>query len=148
MKRNLLILGLLIAFLTGCASGSPIVKLNENKTAQMVVKGSASTLGYFIGANNLDLIPKWNEWADKLLGFEQGDSTLSFQDALIKGADLVIDSPFLKLKFEELVVLFEFPKLQSPKTPFLTGPYIEMVKLILTGFKDGLEAALAEAGNL
>jgi len=145
MKKRLLILTVVSLLLIGCAQGSNLVRFNEQQAAQTAIKGTASTLGYFIGANNLDLIPEWNKWIDRLLGFNQGDSVLMFQNVLIKGADLVIDSHFLQLKFEEFISLFEFPRLQPPSNPFLTGPYMEMVRLVLGGFQEGLEAAEAEA---
>jgi len=144
MKTKLLIPILASLLLIGCAPGSSLIKFNENQAAKTGIKGTASTLGYFIGANNIDLIPEWNKWADRLLAFEQGDSVSSFQDLLISGADYVTDSEFLKLKFTEFVSLFEFPKLQPATNPFLTGPYLEMVKLVLKGFQEGLMAAQAE----
>jgi len=142
MKRKLLILSLATLFLTGCAGMS----LKDN-TTQVAVKGTASTLGYFIGQNNIDRIPEWNSWVIKVLDVQAGDTVISFEKILAQGYELVNDLGFLKLKFDELISLFEFPNLQPPDLPFLKAEYLEMVKIALGGFRDGLMAAKAEAEN-
>jgi hypothetical protein len=45
---------------------------------------------------------------------------------------------------KKLIRLLEFPELQPPDLPFLTGDYVAMVKIVLTGFREGLMAAKAE----
>jgi len=138
MKRNLLILSLVILFLTGCAGVSL-----KSDTTQIAVDVSATTIGYLVGQNNLDKIPEWNEWLDKLLALEVGDSVLSYELLLAKGIKL-IDKPFIELQFTKLIRLLEFPELQPPTLPFLKAEYLEMVQVVLSGFRDGLMAAKAE----
>ena len=141
MKRNLLILGLLILFLTGCGT----VSVKKDQTTETAVDISASTLGYYVGRNNVDLIPEWNKWLDKVLAFEQGDSVLSYEKLLNQGFKLIGDEPFLEMQMKKLIRLLDLPELQPPDVPFLTSDYVAMVKVILGGFRDGLEAALKES---
>ena len=140
MKRNLLILSLVIAFLTGCAG----MQLKSD-TSEIAVDLSASTIGYLVGQNNLDKIPEWTTWIDKVLAFEQGDTVLSYETVLAEAFSLVVDSPFLEMQFKKLIRLFEFPELQPPELAFLTSDYIKYVKIVASGFNDGLMAAKAEA---
>ena len=135
MKRNLLILSLAILFLTACATGS--------NTRQVTVEMSAATAGYLIGQNNLSKIPDWNGWLDKILAFKAGDITISYKQALAKAFELV-DKPFIEMQLNKLICLLEFPELQPPTLPFLKAEYLEMVKIVLSGFRDGLYAAQAE----
>ena len=141
MKRNLVILGIAILFLTACAG----VSFKKDQTTETAVDISASTLGYYVGKNNVDLIPEWNKWLDKVLAFEQGDSVLSYETLLNEGFKLVTDEPYLEMQLKKLIRLLDFPELQPPELPFLTSDYIEMVKIVLGGFRDGLEVALKES---
>ena len=137
MKRNLMILSLAILFLTGCAPGS-------NTTQRVAADMSAATAGYLIGQNNLDKVPDWNKWLDSLLALKAGDSVLTYETLLAKGFEFVADSPFLEMQFSKVIRLLEFPELQPPGLPFLKAEYLEMVRIVLSGFRDGLYAAQAE----
>ena len=139
MKKNLLILGLVIIFLTGCAGISL-----KSETTQVAADMSAATAGYLIGQNSVDRIPIWNEWLDSLLALNPGDSVLTYENLLAKGFDLV-DKPFIEMQLNKLIRLLEFPKLQPLELPFLKAEYLEMVRMVLSGFRDGLQAALAES---
>ena len=145
MKRNLLILGIVTAFLIGCVPGCTGLQVKKDQTTETAVDISASTIGYYVGKNNVDLIPEWNKWLDKVLAFEQGDSVLSYETLLNEGFKLVTDEPYLEMQLKKLIRLLDFPELQPPELPFLTSDYIEMVKIVLGGFRDGLEAALRES---
>lgn len=140
MRRNLLILSLATLFLIGCAGVSL-----KSDTTQIAADVSASTIGYLVGQNNPEKISEWNTWLNKLLSLESGDAVISYEKLLAKGFDFVIDEPFLEMQLNKLIRLLEFPELQPPPLPFLKAEYIEMVKIVLGGFKDGLQAALAEA---
>ena len=105
---------------------------------------SAATAGYLIGQNNPAKIPGWNGWIDKVLAFKAGDSILTYETLLAKGFEFVADSPFLEMQFSKVIRLLEFPKLQPPGLPFLKAEYLEMVRIVLSGFRDGLYAAQAE----
>ena len=141
MKRNLLILSLAILFLVGCAGVS--VKSNTTEIAADV---SSATIGYLIGQNNSDKIPEWNGWLDKLLFLKAGDSVLSYEKLLAKGFEL-IDEPFIEMQLSKFIRLLEFPELQPPGLPFLKAEYLKLVKVILSGFRDGLQAAQSETQN-
>ena len=141
MKRNLVILGIAILFLTACAG----VSIKKDQTTETVADIAAGTIGYYVGKNNVDLIPEWNKWLDKILALQQGDTVFSYEELLKKGFALVTDEPYLEMQLNKLIRLLEFPELQPPELPFLTGDYIEMVKVVLGGFRDGLEAALKES---
>jgi len=140
--KKLLVSVLALLFLTGCAGVSL-----KSDTSQVAADISAATIGYLVGQNNLDKIPEWNKWLDTVLEIGEGDSVISYEKLLAKGFDLVINEPFRKMQLEKLIRLIEFPELQPPELPFLKAEYIEMVKVVLFGFKDGLQAALAEAQN-
>ena len=141
MKRNLVILGIAILFLTACAG----VSIKKDQTTETVADIAAGTIGYYVGKNNVDLIPEWNKWLDKILALQQGDTVFSYEELLKKGFALVTDEPYLEMQLKKLIRLLEFPELQPPELPFLTSDYIEMVKVVLGGFRDGLEAALKES---
>ena len=106
---------------------------------------SAATAGYLIGQNNITKIPEWNGWLDKLLSFKAGDSVISYEKLLAEGFEITVGSPFLEMQFSKVIRLLEFPELQPPSLPFLKAEYIEMVRIVLSGFRDGLYAAQAEA---
>lgn len=142
MKRNLLILSLAILFLIGCG----IVSLKSD-TTQIAADMSAATSGYLVGQNNLSKIPDWNAWIDKIFAFKAGDSTISWENALAEVGKITIGSPFLEMQFNKILGLLEFPELQPPALPFLRSEYLEMVQIVLSGFRDGLMAAKAEAEN-
>jgi len=141
MKRNLLILAIVIPFLIGCAG----VSIKKDATTETGADISATTIGYYVGRNNVDKIEQWNKWLDPILALQQGDTVFSYEELLKKGFDLVLDEPFLELQLKKLINLLEFPELQPPEMPFLTGDYIDMLKIVLGGFRDGLEAALKES---
>ena len=141
MKRNLLILGLAIVFLTACAG----ISLRDN-TTQVAIDVSAATTAYLIGQNNPDKIPDWNKWIDKLLSLKAGDSVLTYETLLAKGFEL-IDKPFIEMQLNKLIRLLEFPELQPPGLPFLKAEYLKLVKVIFSGFRDGLQAAQSETQN-
>lgn len=111
---------------------------------QVTTDMSAATAGYLIGQNNLDKIPEWNGWLNKILTFKAGDSVISYEKALADGFKIVSDSPFLEMQFPKVIRLLEFPELQPPSLPFLKAEYLEMVRIVLVGFKDGLYAAQAD----
>jgi hypothetical protein len=139
MKAKLLTLILAIALLTGCAVG-----FKNEKSQDIAIDVAASTIGYYVGKNNAEIIPEWLRWLEPLLALEQGDTVMTYEDLLAKGFDLVLDEPFLEMQLKKLINLLEFPELQPSEAPFLTGPYIKMVRLILGGFQEGLMAAKAE----
>ena len=139
MKARLLIPILVTLLLIGCGVG-----FKNEKSQDVAIDVAASTIGYYVGRNNLELIPEWNKWLSPLIELEQGDTVFSYETLLAKGFDLVVDEPFLKMQFKKLIALLDFPELQPPEAPFLTGPYIKMVKLMLGGFQEGLMAAEAE----
>jgi len=148
MKTKLLILTLAIVFLIGCGHKCQGPQLKSgSQTQQVAIDVTASTIGYYVGKNNLSHVPLWNKWINSLLELEQGDTVLSYENLLAKGFDLVVDEPFLEMQLKKLIRLLEFPELQPPNMPFLTGPYMEMVRLVLGGFQEGLEAAQAEANG-
>jgi len=105
---------------------------------------SAATAGYLIGQNNLSKIPDWNGWLDKILAFKAGDSTVNYKKALAEGFNLTVDNPFIEMQFSKVIRLLEFPELQPPTLPFLKAEYLEMVRIVLSGFRDGLTAAQTE----
>ena len=137
MKRNLLTLSLAILFLIGCGTGS------NTRQQQAVADMSAATIGYLVGQSNLEKIPDWNAWLDKLLAFNPGDSVLSYETLLAKAFEFV-EEPFIEMQLNKLIRLLEFPELQPPGLPFLKAEYLEMVRIVLSGFRDGLYAAQAE----
>jgi hypothetical protein len=141
MKAKLLILTLAIALLTGCAG----ISIKKDTTTEVATDIAASTIGYYVGKNNPERIDHWNGWIDMLLEFGQGDTVLSFEELLGHGFDLVVGEPFLEMQLKKLIRLLEFPELQPPDLPFLTGDYVAMVKIVLTGFREGLMAAKAES---
>ena len=141
--KKLFLITLSLLFLTGCASTG--VQLKKDVSTEIAIDISASTIGYLVGQNNIEKIPEWNRWLDTVLEIGEGDSVVSFEKLLAKGFDLVIDEPFLKMQLEKLIRLIEFPELQPPELPFLKGEYVELVKIILGGFRDGLQAAKAQA---
>jgi len=105
---------------------------------------SAATAGYLIGQNNLSKIPEWNAWLDKLLSLKAGDSVINYEKLLAEGFEITVGSPFLEMQLTKVVRLLEFPELQPPDLPFLKAEYIEMIRIVLSGFRDGLYAAQAE----
>jgi len=139
MKIKLLTLTLVTLLLTGCAVG-----FKNEKSQDIAVDVAASTIGYYVGKNNVELIPEWLGWLEPLLALEQGDTVMTYETLLAKGFDMVLDEPFLEMQLKKLINLLEFPELQPPQAPFLTGPYVKMVKLVLKGFQEGLMAAEAE----
>jgi len=143
MKTKLLTLILATLFLTGCAG----VSIKKDATTETAADISASTIGYYVGRNNVDKIPQWNAWLDEITALDQGDTVLSYESLLVKGFDLVVDEPFLEMQLKKLVRLLEFPKLQPPDLPFLTGDYMAMVKIVLAGFREGLGAAQEESNQ-
>ena len=142
--KILLVSVLALLFLTGCAFMQGSVK-PSSETAIVAVDLSASTIGYLVGKNNLEKIPAWNEWTDRVIAFKPGDSVLTFEELLSKGFAIVADSPFLEMQFSKLIRLFEFPELQPVNVPFLTKEYLDMVEIVILGFRDGLVVAQAEA---
>jgi len=121
------------------------VSIKKDATTETGADISATTIGYYVGRNNVDKIEQWNKWLDPILALQQGDTVFSYEELLKKGFDLVLDEPFLELQLKKLINLLEFPELQPPEMPFLTGDYIDMLKIVLGGFRDGLEAALKES---
>ena len=105
---------------------------------------NAATAGYLIGQNNPAKIPDWNGWLDKILAFKAGDSTVNYEKALAEGFNVMVDKPFIEMQLNKLIRLLEFPELQPPTLPFLKAEYLEMVKIVLSSFRDGLYAAQAE----
>lgn len=121
------------------------MSIKKDATTETGADISATTIGYYVGRNNVDKIEQWNKWLDPILALQQGDTVFSYEELLKKGFDLVLDEPFLELQLKKLINLLEFPELQPPEMPFLTGDYIDMLKIVLGGFRDGLEAALKES---
>lgn len=115
----------------------------KSDTSEITVDIAASTIGYLVGQNNVEKIPEWNEWIDKILALEVGTSTIDYEKLLAKGFKIVVDDPFLKMQFGKLINLLEFPEIQPPELPFLNADYLKLVQLIIGGFKDGLTAAQA-----
>ena len=147
MKIKLLVLLTLVIFLGGCAGISL-----KSQTTEVVIDIGAATIGYAVGQNNLKKIPEWNEWIDKILALKPGISTVSYEKLLAKGFQIICDSPFsgcenpfLEMQFKKLLKLLEFPEIQPPELPFLKEEYINLVKIVMGGFRDGLVAAQAEA---
>lgn len=136
MKTKLGVLLTLIIFLGGCAG----VSLKDN-TTQVSIDIAASTIGYIAGQKNLDQIPKWNKWIDQILALEVGVATASYEELLAVAFNEVSDDPFLEMQFTKLIRLLEFPELQPPDLPFLKAEYLELVKIVMGGLKDGLIAA-------
>lgn len=136
--KKLFLIALSLVFLSGCAGG---VQLKKDAGTEIAADISAATIGYLVGQNNLEKIPDWNRWLDTVLEIGEGDSVVSFEKLLAKGFDVVVDELFLKMQLEKLIRLLEFPDLQPPDLPFLRGEYVELVKIILRGFRDGLVAA-------
>ena len=127
-----------LLFLCGCAG----VSLKDN-TTQVSIDIAASTIGYVAGKNNLDQIPKWNGWIDKILALEAGVPTISYENLLAIGLNEVCEDPFLNMQFGKLTKLLDFPELQPPDLPFLKAEYVELIKIVMGGLKDGLVAAQA-----
>jgi len=140
MKKKLFVLLILAIFLGGCAGISL-----KSDTTEVAIDVSASTIGYLVGQKNLEKIPNWNEWIDKILAIEYGTPTLSYEKLLAKGFEIVLDSPFLEMQLNKLIKLLEFPEIQPPELPFLKEEYINLVKIVMGGFRDGLVAAQTEA---
>jgi len=142
MKIKLLIVILASLLLIGCSIG-----FKNTKTQETAVDLSASTIGYYVGQNNIDRIPQWNEWLDPILKLEQGDTVFTYEKLLKKGLALVSDDPFLEMQFKKLLNLLDFPELQPPELPFLTGDYVKMIRLVLGAFQEGLAVAEKKANN-
>ena len=137
-KLIVMVISLSLLFWSGCAG----VSLKDN-TTQVSIDIAASTIGYVAGQKNLDQIPKWNKWIDKILALEAGASTTSYEKLLAIALDAVCDDPFLAMQFGKLTKLLDFPELQPPDLPFLKAEYVELVKIVMGGLKDGLVAAQA-----
>ena len=133
-----MVVSLSLLFWSGCAG----VSLKDN-TTQVSIDIAASTIGYVAGQKNLDQIPKWNKWIDKILALEAGASTTSYEKLLAVAFEAVCKDPFLAMQFEKLTKLLDFPELQPPDLPYLKAEYVELVKLVMGGLKDGLVAAQA-----
>ena len=74
MKTKLSVILISLLFLIGCAG----VSLKDN-TTQVTIDIAASTIGYVAGQKNLDKIPEWNGWIDRILALEAGASTASYE---------------------------------------------------------------------
>ena len=140
MRTRLIVMVVSLLFLIGCAG----ISLKDN-TSQITIDIAASTIGYVAGQKNLDKIPEWNGWIDKILALKAGAPTVSYEKLLAKGLDAVCDDPFLNMQFGKLTKLLDFPELQPPDLPYLKAEYVELVKLVMGGLKDGLVAAQAAA---
>lgn len=138
--KKILIGVLALLFLTGCGH----VQLKSD-TAEIAAGTIAVTAGYLIGKNNPEKVADWNQWIDRIVSFEAGDSVLNFEVLLSKGFNLVIDEPFLELQFNKLIRLLEFPELQPPSAAFLTADYMNFIRLVLQDFRDGLGVGQLEA---
>ena len=138
MKIKLSVLLILVIFFAGCAG----LQL-KSEPAQDIGNIAASMAGYVAGKNNLDQIPKWIKWIDDILALEAGASVESYEELLTIGFNEVSNDQFLKMEFEKIMGLLEFPELQPPNLPFLTADYLKMVGSVLGGLKDGLMAAQA-----
>ena len=124
----------------GCAG----ISLKSN-TSQVSIDIAASTIGYVAGQKNLDKIPEWIEWIDRILALKAGSLTFTYEKLLAIAFEAVSDDPFLRMQFEKLTKLLDFPELQPPDLPFLKAEYIELIQLVMGGLKDGLVAAQAAA---
>ena len=138
MRKKLIVMVISLLFLCGCAG----VSLKDN-TTQVSIDIAASTIGYVAGQKNLDKIPEWSKWIDKILALEAGAPTVNYEDLLAIAFEAVCKDPFLAMQFGKLTKLLDFPELQPPDLPYLKAEYVELIKVVMGGLKDGLVAAQA-----
>jgi len=134
--KKLIIAMLLPLFLIGCGSVQ-----QPNETEEIAIDIAASTIGYLVGKNNPDNINQWIEWGDKLLKIEAGLPVDSYEELLAIGIEMSTDDEFLKMQFVKLIRLLDFPALQPPNLSVLQSAYVDRIKIIISGFLDGLQAA-------
>ena len=139
MTRKILVIGMMILLLTACA-GVHI----SNETSDVAIDVSASTIGYLIGKNNPDQIDKWIGWGNKILEIIPGQSIESFEKILTIGIEIAVDDEFLEMQAVKLIRLLDFPDLQPSDLPFLQEKYVERVRLVVSGFLDGLRVVEGE----
>lgn len=133
--KKLLMIGMALLFLSACSTVSI-----SNDTSNIAIDGAASTIGYLIGKENPEKVSQWIDWGNKILEIKPGFPVNSFEKLLAIGMEISTDDKFLKMQFNKLIKLLDFPELQPPDLSFLQEKYIARVKLIIAGFLDGLYA--------
>jgi len=134
--KKLIIAMLLPLFLIGCGSVQ-----TSNEQSEVAIDIAASTIGYLVGKNNPDKINQWIEWGNVILKIEPGFLVDSFEEFLAIGIEMSTDDEFLKMQFVKLIRLLDFPALQPPDLSVLQSAYVDRIKIIISGFLDGLQAA-------
>lgn len=139
MSKKILVIGMVLLFWIGCGS----IQIS-NEASDVAIDVSASTIGYLIGKNNPDQIVKWSEWGNRILEIVPGQSVVSFEKILAIGIEIAVDDEFLEMQITKMIRLLDFPDLQPSDLPFLQEKYVERMRLIVSGFLDGLRIAKAE----
>ena len=142
MRRNLSLLALLcLAFalmLGGCAG----ISLKESGEDVTVV--TTSTAGYLIGDKYPELIDPLCDWAGMMLlymEYTHEPRDVDVKEWLKSGFNLLVDDPFLRLQWGNLLRLIEID-MELPATPaVLTPERIKLIRAGIEGFRIGLEAA-------
>jgi hypothetical protein len=94
-----------------------------------------------IGKNNPDKVDSWLKWVDKGLSLKPGDTPLALESLLTDLLGYADIEPLLRKDIEDLISLFDMPELQPVDSQYLAEVYIERIRLIFNGFREGLELA-------